>query len=123
MIAATILCYAVLLLFPSLTLYCALHFRKISNQPGAQLAYPMEHAPATPDAWTYVQNLAASRLIVSAILAFILGIGFMLILPIADTISLLCCAGIALGLEVFVLLVGMTIIGMAIQSHFKSAAL
>lgn len=123
MTAATILCYAALILVPALTLYSALRFRQAANQPGAKNAYPMDYAPATPDAWNYVQNLAGSRLIIFSILAFVISISFMIVLPIADVVSLLCCAGIALGLEIFILLVGMTSIGMTIQSHFKTTAL
>ncbi|MBQ4265770.1 MAG: hypothetical protein IJB85_09675 [Clostridia bacterium] len=118
MTALLFLCYAILLLAPVLTLLYGLRCQKAA--PGAACAYPIDCAPSTPDACQYTQKLVSSRLVLFSILMLIAGIGFMIVMPFADTVSLLCCVGIALGIEIVILLVGMTIIGMALQNHFKA---
>ena len=112
-----LLCYAILLLIPAATLMFGLRYQK--SVPGADTGYPF--VPATAEASAYAQKLAGGRYVLFSIVMLVCGIGFMLLMPYADTVSLLCCTGIALGLEVVVLLVGMTSVGMALQSHFKPA--
>ena len=96
-----------------------LYYQKSVSNPGAKKGYHADHIPNTPEAWSYVQKLAGSRYVISSIIMLVFGIGFMLLMPYTDLISLLCCAGIALGLEIVRLLIGMTSVGMALQSHFK----
>lgn len=123
MTAIAILCYAILLLFPALVLLCGLNYQKSAATPGAKKGYHADGVPNTPDAWRYVQKLAGTRYVIFSVLMLVCGIGFMLLMPYADLVSLLCCAGIALGVEIVVLLIGMTTVGMALQSHFKPASL
>ena len=118
MTLCTIICYAALLLVPALTLLSSLRCK--NNAAGSGEGYPL--VPHTSEAKAYAQKLIASRYTVFSALTLVCGVGFMLLMPCKDVISLLCCAGIALGLQVVVLLVGMTSVGMALQSHFKTAA-
>ena len=119
MTLSAIVCYAAMLAVPALTLLSALRCK--NSAPGAGEGYPL--VPHTAEASAYVQKLIASRYMLFSILTLVCGIGFMLLMPCEDVISLLCCAGIALGLQIVVLLVGMTSVGMALQSHFKTASL
>ncbi|MBR5302178.1 MAG: hypothetical protein IKU38_05025 [Clostridia bacterium] len=119
MTIAVIICYAILLLAPASVLMFGLRFQKAVSTPGAKAGYHIDHAPDTPEAWRYIQTLAGKHYILSSIAMLICGIGFMLLMPYADFVSLLCCAGIALGVEAVVLLVGMTAVGMTLQNHFK----
>ena len=119
MTAAAILCYAILLIVPALTLLSALRCK--NNAPGAGDGYPF--VPATDAAHAYARNLIGTRYILFSALTLVCGIGFMLMMPYADVISLVCCTGIALGIQVVVLLVGMTSVGMALQNHFKVSAI
>ena len=119
MTLSAIICYAILLIVPALTLLSALRCKK--GVPGAGEGYPL--VPATAEATAYAQKLIGTRYILFSALTLVFGIGFMMMMPYADFVSLLCCAGIALGLQVVVLLVGMTSVGMALQSHFKPASM
>ena len=114
----TIICYAVLLLVPALTLLSALRCKNAA--PGAGEGYPL--VPATREATAYAQKLIGVRYMLFSILTLVCGIGFMLMMPCEDVISQLFCAGIAVGIQIVVLLVGMTSVGMALQSHFKTSA-
>lgn len=122
MTALAILCYAILLLMPVLTLLNGLRCLKSISKPGAKEGFHADYAPSTPEAWSYIQTLAGKNYIIFSIIMLVCGLGFMLLMPYADTVSLLCCAGIALGIEIVVLLIGMTCIGMALQNHFKTSA-
>lgn len=122
MTISAIACYVILLLVPAATLLSGLKHRQAAAVPGAQGGFTAEYIPHTPDAWSYTQKLVGTRYILFSILMLVCGVGFMLLMPYADLVSLLCCAGIALGIEIVVLLVGMTSAGMTLQSHFKKAS-
>lgn len=121
MTISAIACYALLLLVPAATLLSGLKLHKAAAVPGAKGGFTADYIPHTPDAWAYTQKLVGTRYALFSILMLVCGVGFMLMMPYADLVSLLCCAGIALGIEVVVLLVGMTSAGMTLQNHFKKA--
>ena len=119
MTLTTIVSYLILLLVPALTLLSALRCK--NAVPGAGEGYPL--VPNTSEAKAYSQKLIAVRYMLFSALTLVCGIGFMLLMPCEDMVSLLCCAGIALGIQIVVLLVGMTSVGMALQNHFKTTSL
>ena len=119
MTLSAIACYVILLIVPALTLLSALRCKNAA--PGAGEGYPL--VPATAEATAYAQKLISVRYMLLSALTLVCGIGFMLMMPSKDLVSLLCCAGIAVGIQVVVLLVGMTSVGMALQSHFKTSAI
>ena len=121
MTAVSMFCYALLLIAPALTLRSGLHYKRIAATPNAPKAYPSHVAVPSPSGWTYAQNLAAVRLMIAGIVMAVLAIAFMAMMPASDTHSTLICAGIALGIEIVILLCFMTSIEMSLQSRFKAS--
>ncbi len=117
----SIICYLLLLIAPALTAHCAMQ-SKTASAFGAKNGFQCPTALTSSEAWAQAQKLAGSRLMIGAVLMAVLGIAFMLVMPSADTVSLLMCAGIALGIQIITLLVAMVSIEMGLQSRFAPSA-
>ena len=116
----SVICYLFLLIAPALTARAAMQSKNAAF--GAKNGFKCPTAYASEKAWTHAQKLAASRLVISAVAMAVLGVAFLLVMPYADTISLLMCTGIALGIQIIVLMVFMMSIEMALQSYVKPSA-
>lgn len=114
----SIICYLFLLIAPALTIRAALQ-AKTNPAFGAKNGFQCPTALTSKDAWAHAQKVASSRFIIGGVLMAVLGIAFMLMMPSKDTVSLLMCAGIALGLQIIALMVVMMSIEMSLESHFK----
>jgi len=113
----TIVCYLLLLIAPALTILSAMQSKGAAF--GAKNGFKCPTALTAEKAWVHAQKLASSRLIAGGVLMAVLGIAFILALPYPDTVSLLMCTGIALGIQIIALMIVMVSIEMSLQSHMK----
>lgn len=117
----SIVCYLLLLIAPALTAYSAMQ-PKSASAFGSKNGFRCPTALTSNEAWAQAQKLASFRLVIGSVLMAVLGIVFMLVMPPADMVSLLMCAGIALGIQIITLLIVMVSIEMGLQSRIKSSA-
>lgn len=121
MLIATIISCLILLIAPALIIRSAMQCKQ-AKALGAKGGFHCPSALSSQNAWDWAQKLASVRLFVAGIVMAVLGVGFMLLMPATDLISLLFCAGIAFGLEIVALLFIMTTIEMSLQNHIKPSA-
>jgi len=122
MFIAQLLCCALLLVTPALTLLSGKRYRQAASSFGCKQGFFNPSAMLSADAWTLSQNTAAQFFTIGSVLLAVIGVLLLFVIPAEDMRTQLFIASIIVGLQLVILVFLMAIVEMRVQGKLKSSS-
>lgn len=122
MFIAKVICCALLLITPALIIRSGLLSARSASSFGASHGYRSNTSLSSPEAWTIAQKLVSVRYPIIGILLAMASLGFLLAMPITNTLTLAIIWAIAFGFEIVILLSAMVSVEISLQNQLSKAS-